>query len=171
MGLDITVNMVKSIGNKNPQDIDDFDILSESPNLTVFTHLAFERVNEYYDLETAIRNIGYKLDDLKWIGTSYHGAVQYTYKNKIGEEVVITDPPIIYKKELCIFSEEIGYQRKGANKKFYDDGMWDGVDVVEKWVLLEHWNKYFSDTEDLRRSFKENIVDKFIEGSTFVCYC
>ena len=77
--------------------------------------------------------------------------------------------------------EEVGYQRKGANSQFYDDDMWGCSDVVlDLKTLEEHWLKYFSDpvnspyydgdTEYMKRHFKENIIDNFVEGQTFVCY-
>lgn len=84
--------------------------------------------------------------------------------------------------------EEVGYQRKGANDRFYEDGMWDSPCVLDAKTLNEHWEKYFSfktpdsvggfgscveldfEDEEMKRRFKENIIDKFIEGETFVIY-
>ena len=38
--------------------------------------------------------------------------------------------------------DEIGYMRKGANSRFYDDGMWDSDKIVcSKKVLKEHMEK------------------------------
>jgi hypothetical protein len=103
-------------------------------------------------------------------------------------KIIIIDPPTENKIETCIGFEEVGYQRKGANKKFYEDGMWDSPCVVDSKTLNEHWEKYFSnqtpeskggwgsgveynkeDTE-MREDFKRNIIDKFVEGETFVIY-
>jgi len=103
-------------------------------------------------------------------------------------KITIVDPPAIDEIETCIGFEEVGYQRKGANKKFYEDDMWDSPCVVDSKTLNEHWEKYFSkqtpeskggwgsgveyDKEDneMREDFKRNIIDKFIEGETFVIY-
>lgn len=102
--------------------------------------------------------------------------------------VVIKNPPLISKFEKCISLEEVGYQRKGANSQFYEDGMWDYKCITELSVLKEHWKKYFSkptpDSEggwgsgveldlaakEMKKRFKENIIDKFVEGETFVIY-
>jgi hypothetical protein len=102
--------------------------------------------------------------------------------------VSLVNPKTIEKKESCLAVEEVGYQRKGANNQFYEDGMWDSPCVTEKNVLLEHWEKYFSkqtpespggwgsgvefniSDEEMRSRFKENIIDKFVENETFVIY-
>ena len=78
---------------------------------------------------------------------------------------------------LALDYEDIGWQRKGANRKFYEDGLW-GSAVYTKDELIRHWNEYFSSADTYgpceawvaRQRFKENIVDKFIEGETIVDY-
>lgn len=102
--------------------------------------------------------------------------------------IKIVEPPTYDKVEKCIICDEVGYQRKGANAKFYEDGMWGGPMVVDSKTLDEHWNKYFSEqtpdseggwgsdleynleNDEMRSRFKENIIDKFVEGETFVAY-
>lgn len=71
--------------------------------------------------------------------------------------------------EQCVDCVELGWQRKGANDQFYIDNKWDTV-VFTKDELVLDWARYFSDTPNDRQRFKENIVDKFIEGETIVCY-
>lgn len=103
-------------------------------------------------------------------------------------KITIIDPPSISNIETCIGFEEVGYQRKGANKKFYEDGMWDSPCIVDSKTLNEHWEKYFShqtpesvggwgsgveyskEDSQMREDFKRNIIDKFVEGETFVIY-
>lgn len=84
----------------------------------------------------------------------------------------------VYRYELIpvyAYGREIGYQRKGANAAFYDDGLW-GTKVFTKDVLLKHWDKYFSDPNNemygklTRSEFCENIIKHFKEGETFVSY-
>jgi len=84
----------------------------------------------------------------------------------------------VYAYELIpvyAYGEEIGYQRKGANAAFYDDGLW-GTNVFTKEMLLEHWDKYFSDPNNerykkhTRSVFGNNIIKHFKEGETFVSY-
>ncbi len=79
---------------------------------------------------------------------------------------------------IFIRGRELGYQRKGANGQFYDDGMWDPNKIVTtKKVLLEHWRKYFSDNtneyygKETKAHFKEHIIDKFVPGKSYVIYC
>lgn len=79
---------------------------------------------------------------------------------------------------ICVATtgEEIAYMRKGANEKFYEDGLWDdGVPVCSKKVLEEHMNKYFDAGpgyvyDNCREAFKEMIFDKFEDGMC-VIYC
>lgn len=84
--------------------------------------------------------------------------------------VKLVDPTVIYRDEECITFDEVGYQRKGANKQFYDDGMWDAPCVVDLKTLEEHWEKYFSETNELKHGFKRNVIDNFVAGETFVIY-
>jgi hypothetical protein len=96
--------------------------------------------------------------------------------------------------DLRLYVEEIMDQRKGANSAFYDEGIWDHPPILDRATLLLHWDKYFSgdtikekmdqkpefltglgteyalDSATNRARFKENILDKFIEGEHFVVY-
>jgi hypothetical protein len=80
--------------------------------------------------------------------------------------------------EVWAYGREVGYQRKGANAQFYNDGKWDDNTIVStKEMLLEDWKKYFSDPDDAyygkdaKEHFKTCIIDNFVEGKTFVWYC
>ena len=82
------------------------------------------------------------------------------------------------RSKYVILGKEISCQRRGENQKFHDDGKWDkGIFVLTKKQLLKDWDEYFSDVdyyghskEESRKRFKENIVDKFVEGKTIVIY-
>lgn len=98
-----------------------------------------------------------------------------------GEEEVFKKEEVLWKWAIVkyiVLGREIGYQRRGENKKFHDDGKWDSnIFVLRKESLLKDWNDYFSDTDDYghtpeesRARFKENILDKFVEGKTVVIY-
>lgn len=104
-----------------------------------------------------------------------------------------TLPRVIVPTQVVAFIE-VGYQRKGANAAFYDDDMWGGDFIVDIATLTDNWNKYFSgdvkmekeelkpgmftgfgteyelSAEENRNNFKENILDKFIDGETMVGY-
>lgn len=88
-----------------------------------------------------------------------------------GKRLIIINPLIDNKMESCICEEELGYQSKGANKQFYEDNIWDSDEIVDLKTLTSHWKKYFSDTKEMKNNFKQNIIDKFVEGETFVIYC
>lgn len=190
MGLDICVYRVipKSNDDFNQEDDRYFNI-TEFPVLEAFSHLTFEKEQEYYDLDGELTKRGFNLEDIKWTGTEYDEGVKLSFVTKDGQEIDLIDPPIIKKLEKFLMVEEVGYQRKGANKKFYEDGMWDSPPVLKLDTLKDHWEKYFShqtpdsaggwgsgveyelEDEEMKTRFKENIIDKFIEGETFVLYC
>ena len=167
MGLDISVYKVIDIGDTNVNDIEKFYILKDYPVLSIFQDKSFDKYNEYYDLETPIKKLGYKLDDLEYVGSSYGEDIKYDYFDKEKNKIQLIDPPLITRKDRCIAVEEIGYQRKGANEQFYKDGMWDDpklICVVSLDLLKQHAEKYFQE------NFIDNIVNKFEEGKTFVMY-
>jgi hypothetical protein len=167
MGLDISVYKVIDLGDTNPNDIENYYILKDYPVLSIFNDKSFNKYNDYYDLDTPAKKLGYNLDDLECEGSSFGEDVKYDFKDKDGNKIQLIDPPLITKKDRCIAVEEIGYQRKGANKQFYDDGMWDDpalICVVSLDLLKEHAKKYFEE------NFVTNIVNKFEEGKTFVMY-
>lgn len=63
--------------------------------------------------------------------------------------------------------EQIGYQRKGANQLFYDEGRWGSKCIVKKSILKRDLKRYFHSKEP----FKSNIVDKFEPKNCYVTYC
>ena len=100
----------------------------------------------------------------------------------------LKDPKTFDRVDRCIAYDEVGYQRKGANTQFYEDDMWDSPCVITTEVLQSHWEKYFShktpdskggfgagveftmEDDEMKSRFKENIINNFIEGETFVIY-
>jgi hypothetical protein len=107
-------------------------------------------------------------------------------QRKVG--VIVRNPKTLPRVDTCLDCVEVGYQRKGANQRFYEDDMWSSEPIFDMATLLEHWEKYFSsptpdskggwgsgteydlEAAEMRKRFKENIVDKFVEGETFVYY-
>jgi hypothetical protein len=98
-----------------------------------------------------------------------------------------------FKEEDIIIGQEVGWQRKGANSLFYQknengNSMWDSPPVVDRNILNEHWHKYFScstpqyeggfgygvefeqSDSEMKDNFEKNIINKFVEGDTFVIY-
>lgn len=193
MGLDVSVYKPVPLGDRKPQDVEDVFTLTPESSLMVFKDFAFERVkNSYYDLEKAFKDRGLDPEKYHHVMTAYGETTTFKFRkiDSTGQEgdevdfddevVEFVDPPTYEKTELVLDCEEVGYQRKGANSQFYADDMWGGSDVVlDLKTLEEHWLKYFSDpvdsphyegdTEYMKRHFKENIIDNFLEGSN-VCY-
>ena len=139
----------------------------------------------------------YVMDSPKHSGSGPESCWDYIKKNleKDGIEVlnIINLEDIPTKKVIydAIPYKEVGYQRKGANQKFYEDGKWEDPDkcVVTKEELEHDIKEYFSsetpdseggwgsfteyhdlsDDERYQR-FIENIGSKFIEGENAVMY-
>ena len=144
---------------------------------------------EVEDWETTFSNFGLNYKDYAWVQTRYD-TVSFAPVDENGEAdytglrdawIQFTDKDIVRKTEnidVIVTGDEVGYQRKGANAQFYDDGKWnDNTWVVTKEELIDDWNKYFSDPnneyygKNARDHFKKHIIDKFVEGKTFVLYC
>ena len=54
-----------------------------------------------------------------------------------GKRLIVINPLIDNKIKNCICTKDVGYQRKGANKQFYDDGMWDSDEVISlEWAAV-----------------------------------
>lgn len=263
MGLDITVYKVKKVDQKDAHHVEDFYTLKSCKELIPkFGHLAFKKVNEYYNVTKAIKDLGYKPSQLGCVGMSFGAKAEwsfhdkkhplykaYKWLNEIWSEtkcknlvdlqksksfkifeskfkslliqngwvekyrryvsglkkyqfdlvdawefcresihVSIKNPPTFKRAEKCLALEEVGYQRKGANSQFYEDGMWGSKCITDLNVLKEHWEKYFSKptpeskggfgsgveydltAKEMREGFKKNIIDNFVEGETFIIY-
>ena len=170
--------------------------ITNSPELTRFKHLSFKKSVEYIDFEKTFNHLDKNLNDWNWFmtdGDGYH----FHHKDDISKIMITHEGCHTFlKEEDIIIGDEIGYQRKGANTRFYAEdeyaeglSMWDSPPVVSENTLVMHWNKYFSGRtpevtggfgagveynqadSEMRENFKNNIIDKFVEGETFVIYC
>lgn len=169
MGLDISVYRIKNVPrNHKDINIDDCLIIDEYPELEVFTEKSFKRLEHFFDIERSLRKIGHKPEEVKWCLTI--GMKMEFEHIKTGERIVVKKCATKLKSILCLYIEEIGYQRKGANSQFYEDGIWDHPCILDLKKLNEHWVEYFSGEEEDRINFKKNIIDNFVEGETVVMY-
>ena len=200
MGLDVCVHEFVKIPDdvKTEQDLQKFcdnlgfgweTLEDDIPNDKKIPRAYVKRIPiELDDWEATFTKLGLNFKDYAWVETGLN-TVSFVYVNDGVPDygapestyLVIKSEDILKKVEehdVIVIGKEVGYQRKGANKQFYDDGRWD----VDTWVftkeeLIEHWNKYFSDPNDAyygkraRKEFKKNIIDHFVEGKTFVMYC
>ena len=148
---------------------------------------------EYIDFDPLFKKLGLNEDDYSCIASCYGGGrarfeflpnsidtenadIKTIEENTIVFEEAEYPTKIVMEKGFFV-GKEVGYQRKGANKQFYDDGKWDdNTVVIDRKTLLDDWKKYFSDEDDAyygenaKQHFKENIIDHFVEGETIVCY-
>jgi hypothetical protein len=258
MGLDISLYKVVPLGKRKSKEINDYYVLKDFPELSIFENLAFEKTNKYHDLDVDLMNKGYSMETLEYLGTSYGRTTTFNFKDKNHElydadkwlygiwsesyflskkelyeseyfkifkekyydilikngwkenyrfyaygnntnyfnlvpaqsfikkkiRVFIKNPKSLKRIDKCIAYEEVGYQRKGANKLFHDNNIWDHPCITDLKTLKEHHEKYFSpitvrsvlfektfESKDINPlEFKHNIVDKFVEGEMFVIY-
>ena len=121
-------------------------------------------------------------------GKTYYNFVKLQKFVRRKVKINIKNPPTLKKIERCVLGEEIGWQRKGANKLFYKESIWDTPAITRLDLLKDHWEKYFSFStpeseggfgsgvefdqpdDEMKKNFKMNILDKFVEGETFVIY-
>lgn len=90
--------------------------------------------------------------------------------------------PVKTVEHPVLYLQEKGYQRKGANQLFYDEGNWDtGGYITTLKECEEHYLRYFAPPwiqqptlpvdKDYFDYFKENILKKFIDGENVLLYC
>ena len=268
MGLDITLYRPYSVQNMDKEEFDDltdYRVVKEGDSLySKFENFLFEKENEYFDIESKLKELNLKEEDLIWCGEVFNGTTskilyvvksdplyiaynwlyeenkwtldfktkkdllksdafktykdllakcnlkprrykrtyssgeikynlsyEYSKIHKLAERFLLySDIPTYKQVDKMLAYKEVGYQRKGANAKFYADGMWSSDDVVERSVLENHWKEYFSgekpydedkdifglsveynnSSEENEERFKRNILDKFVEGIHFVRY-
>lgn len=155
--------------------------------LQVFKDHSFKKNIEYNDFEKTFENRGLNFNDYEWrsCGEDPEGKYNFNPDEEITdfwwrfvhpetqEDLWIKDSELVKftVEEDCIVAKEVGYQRKGANQQFYSDGMWGAPCITDKATVIEHWQKYFSETAELKWHFEENIVNKFKEGETYLIYC
>ena len=66
-----------------------------------------------------------------------------------------------------IYEEEAGYQRRGLNRKFYEDYEAEKIGYYV-WTKeeLERYKQDYCDTDEDKQNFQKNVIDKFIDGET-----
>lgn len=164
-----------------------------------------EYICEYYepdlDWETIFKEAGLNKDDYEWYGCDFpdeYGTVEYSFVKSaaVGDKetedaydnlketdyfkytATENSPMKTEKRKIIFYHKQYNcYMRKGPNKQFYADGMWDENNVVfSKAVLEKHRDLYFShDTtyynsdEETCKKFQE-FIDNFVDGKTFVGY-
>jgi len=197
MGLDICMYKMKKVRGSVPFTFEGvekanpgcliFDVCSvaEKPDMQLegAEDYLFKHSGYVYDIPKIMASLGISEDD-GWsvAGDAFDESGLHYMFSKGGEyreQKVFTvedgiDYDFVVETEFwAILAEkkELAYMRKGANERFYDDGMWDEnwMPVCSKRILEEHMEKYFDDGpgylyENCREAFKNIIYDKFEDG-------
>ena len=89
------------------------------------------------------------------------------YKKAHTLAINFNDVPLKEVETKIIYTTEVGYQRKGLNKKFYDDYD-EGKIFYYVWEKkeLERYKQDYCTTDDDKENFQRNIIDEFIDGET-----
>lgn len=200
MGLNVLIYEPVFISQKETDEYFDIDC-NVNHNFTIkysedirynkvfekFKDFVFIHEVQVYSWKEIFQEMNLNFEDFETIGASYDENFIVEFESKLDKSLIkIANPRTHFEKMKCIAVKEISNQRKGANGRFYSDGIWDSDPVLDKKTLLDHWKKYFSKTvkskaygalveyemseKERTQYFKENIIDKFIEGKNFVLY-
>ncbi len=182
MGLDISLSKLfiptdELIDRANDELELDFAIVSilDHEELRIFKDYIFLTKVERLDIPGTFSQRGLNFDDFVQtsVGNTDGSGTCFNYQHITDDtklSIRFEDVQQISTIEECILTKSIGYQRKGENSQFHEDGIWDIPLVADQNTLMRHWEIYFSETEAQRQNFKTNIIDRFIEGETFVWY-
>mgnify|MGYP003297912807 CR=1 FL=1 len=152
-----------------------------------------EVCEENYDWDCIFKENGLNKDDYQWIGSEFpeEGGIRiYTFAKDTADfdnlketdcfKYIVTENTPMKTEKRKIILHRAGYDvsmRKGANKQFYDDGMWSDTNLVFSKAILEkhrdlyfsHDTTYYSSDEETRKNFQK-FIDNFVDGKMFVGY-
>lgn len=164
-----------------------------------------EYICEFYDTDldwtTIFKEAGLDENDYEWYGCDFpygYETPKYSFVKTAAvcdkttadaydnlketdyfKYVATKNSPMKTEKRKIIFhyNKYNCYMRKGPNKQFYVDGMWEENNVVFSKAVLEkhrdlyfsHDTNYYSSDEETRERFQE-FIDNFVDGKTFVGY-
>lgn len=175
-----------------------------------------DKEEEWYDWEKLKQETGLDINECEWHGESYgtegcfmklwpksagkyptptdfldeDGKCDYDkYQAVVSEHLIVLDIEKIptYKKVIkVLYCEEVGYQRKGLNHKFYEDYdkgkigyfVWSKAELERyKQDYCDEPYKYVypngKETDTMiypKDNFQRNIIDNFIEGECCVTF-
>ena len=191
MGLDIYVYRLKKATDADKENHNYMRLIDEEtgeysdcgfPDWAL--KLKTEHTEQWYDWDLYKKQTGINVKDLELVafGENSNGVCVFTYKDKNGNEIEIPEVSVsLYDKKIFIIGEEeVGYQRKGFNNKFYEDYEAGkiGYYIWSKKELERYKEDYCEDvitfpngdTLDLKKYFQEHIIDKFVEGECYACF-
>lgn len=158
MGLDITVRRLKKEAENYITEFEDFPNWAKES--VMLKTLKFYNWQEYSKL------VGIDFSDCP-LQEAFDNEQSLTYCYYKGDTPVIIhlgEVPTYTKRVPVICWEEVGYQRKGMNDKFYEE--FENYWVWTKAELERYKNEYAEDPEE----FQSNIIDNFIEGKDCVSF-
>jgi hypothetical protein len=159
---------IKEFEQDFPYDVDD---LNEVKNKLGIDCDKYEITGSLYSIDKKLIEYGYP----QYYSTDRRNMKLYAvYEPKQGEigDRKVVDVNDIPQKTITvkgIYFEEVGYQRKGLNLKFYKDYE-NGIigQFVTTLSELERYKKEYCTTQEDKDKFQRNIIDKFVEGETIV---
>lgn len=178
MGLDITVHRIKKY-DKEDDNYFRLDRNREEYPLWVYDFES-ERESQYYDWKLWEKMNNIDISKMYHLCTEYSDKGNFLYLGKSPDDkywegdclkIDLDTVPIYTKIDKVLGYDEIGYQRKGLNGKFYEDYK-NGINkyfVFDKYTL-ERYKRDYCDTEDDKERFQENIIDVFEEGKDIVSF-
>lgn len=195
MGLDICVYRLRKatdLDKKNKNYIRLIDNNGEYNDLEFpdwALKLKTEHTEQWYDWDLYEKQTGISIKDMQIVsfGPNKDGIYTLTFKDKNNNYIEIPRNSIpLYDKNIFIIGEEeVGYQRKGFNYKFYEDYRSGkiGYCVWSKKELERYkedycepsyeYNQFYGKklgTMSPKEEFQKNIIDKFIKGECYVCF-
>lgn len=162
MGLDITVHKFTSEKTERFITLSNRDSWENTP----VKHLITKKTQRYFDLEKILKKKGYSPEECHCYVMSCDGWGFDVIKT--GERIFITYEEALstaydYEDDI-LYYEEIGYQRKGLNDKFYEDYRNGKISywVWTKAELERYLQEYVE--PDMKEHFQEYIINPFVEG-------
>lgn len=191
MGLDITVYRVKNEEKTKARKWDDYMHKTEKTPSWV---PIFKKQIQYYDWDKFKEERGIDIDEYEFLNSEFSdkgdflrvypksvtlpewdGKEDYKVfkarRDPLILEIDLNEVPLIPKYDDIFYVEEIGYQRGGLNRKFYEDS--DNGDFESYiWEMkdLQYCKEHYCNTEEDKNNFQKNIIDNFTEGECLVSF-
>ena len=177
MGLDITVHRICKY---DKETVDSYFFLDEKKEKFPLWVYDFESEKEctYYDWDKYKEQTGIDVKKLYWQSEEYSDKGAFLYlrytRDPLSENIIkinLDEVPTYTKMDKIVGYNEVGYQRKGLNSKFYEDYR-KGINkyfVFDKYTL-ERYKRDYCDTEEKKADFQCNIIDVFQEGKDVVSF-
>ena len=156
-------------------------VVSQVAGLEFFTSYIFKKDITFPDMNATLIKFGLNPDDYECHRSGNIGQTEviFYYEHKVTKEpfnLKISDVVQRISNVDCLLHTTVGCHTGGAHETFFEhimtrDNDWVYPVITSRSMLMEHWEKYFSEDDEVRAQFRLNIIDKFIEGETYVQYC